>query len=74
MRAKKKSPAFRQGLFIPRYMAYKGSHAKGELPSMQSRREATTGRTMTVGVNLYPDAHKTPQNATGAVKQEGTKE
>lgn len=47
--------------------------ARGELPSMQSRREAATGRTMTAGVNLYSDTRRTPQNATGAVKQEETK-
>lgn len=33
-----------------------------------------TGRTMTAGVNLYSDTRRTPQNATGAVKQEETKE
>lgn len=44
-----------------------------ELPNMQSRRKAATGRTMTAGVYLYSDACKTPQNATGAVKQEKTK-
>lgn len=40
---------------------------------MQSRREAATGRTMTASVNLYSDTRRTPQNATGAVKQGETK-
>lgn len=44
-----------------------------ELLSAQTRGEVATGRTMTAGVNLYSDARRTPQNATGAVKQEETK-
>lgn len=47
--------------------------ARGELPSIQTRREAATGRASAADVNLYSDARRTPQGATGAVKQEETK-
>ena len=40
---------------------------------MQSRREAATRRTMTASANLYSNTRRTPQNATGAVKQGETK-
>lgn len=49
------------------------ANGSSELLSAQTRVEVATGRTMTAGVDLYSDARKTPQNATGAVKQEETK-